>query len=108
MTETVDIRDDDAVARLVLSAVAKYVKEPEFAERFANKGSTVQVEMAVNGVSVSAPKTLAEAWRRMDAMLEERARRMAVRMVTEAGLEPLAQALRDAENNIREKLGIWE
>ena len=106
--ETVNITGDDTAARLLLSAVATFVKDDEFRTKFASHGPVAKVELLVNGHRVPCAETLADAWHRMDEVLEARARRMAVAMVTEAGLEPLVQALRDAENNIREKLGIWE
>lgn len=70
--------------------------------------ATVSVEMTVNGRPVPVLKTLEDAWRRCDAEIDARARKMAICMVTEAGLEPLAEVLRDAEQKIRAKLQIWD
>lgn len=106
--ENVDVTGEDAPARLILNAMATFVSDEDFAAKFASKGKVCEVAMTVNGVPVPIVETLAEAWRRADAEIEDRARRRAIAMVTEAGLEPLAQALRDAEHSIREKLGIWD
>lgn len=107
--ERVYVCGEDAAARLILNALADfYEKDDAFAECFAQDGGHVNVRMTVNGRPVPIAKTLAEAWKRADAQVEERARKIAIRMVTEAGLEPLAEVLRDAEQKIRQKLQIWD
>jgi hypothetical protein len=108
MTQKVDIRDNSAVSVMVLMAVTKHVKDPEFAAAFAGKGSVVEVAMTVNGQTVDAPAVLAEAWRREVELIDKRARKMAIEMVTEAGLDGLVEILRDAENKVRQKLNIWD
>lgn len=107
-TESIDVVADNPASRIILNAIATFIKDAEFVEKFGGNGKTVDVVLLVNGHRVPVVETLADTWKRMDAMLERRASAKAIEMVTAAGLEPLAQALRDAENKIREKLEIWE
>lgn len=106
--ETVNCTDNDDASILILEAMLFAIgAADDICKEFGCTTGKVQVEMKVNGRPVPVVASLTDAWRRSEAVLEERAKRMAVRMVSEARLEPLAQALRDAEWKIREKLKAW-
>jgi hypothetical protein len=64
----------------------------------------VEVQLLVNGVELPFRATLDNLWGRMEADIEERARAMAERMVAEAGLAGVADALHDVECSVREAL----
>lgn len=108
ITEQVDVTGEEIPAMLILRAMATYVEDDDFHEKFAKNGKVVEVVMTVNGHSVPIVESLADTWRQCKEELDRRARKIAVEMVTEAGLEPLAKVLRDAERSIREKLGVWD
>jgi len=109
LTEEVDVIGDTPASILIIEAMLLAIgADADLQESFGMKTSTASVQMTVNGKPVPIVDTLTEAWRRCDAEIDARARKMAVRMVTAAGLEPLAEALRDAEQKIRQRLQIWE
>ena len=76
--------------------------------KFSPSGHEVKVELRVNDIPVDVIATLKTTWKNMDSHIEERARKIALRMVTEAGLDPLREALQSAERNIREVLKTWD
>lgn len=108
MTEQVYVCGDDAPAQIILAAISTFVKDDEFQAKFANSGPTKTVALLVDGHEVPVVETLADIWRRMNDVVDQRARKMAVEMVTAAGLKPLSNALQEAEQKIRAQLGIWE
>jgi hypothetical protein len=106
--EQVNVTGDEPVSRLILNAVATFVKDEDFHAKFASHGPVAKVELFVNGHRVPVVESLADAWRRCDEELEQKARKMALKMVSEAGLEPIAAVLREAEHAIRTKLECWD
>lgn len=109
LTEEVDVIAGTSASILIIEAMLFAVgADADLQESFGMKASKASVEMTVNGKPVPIVSTLEDAWRRCDAEIDQRARKMAIRMVTEAGLEPLAEVLRDAEQKIRNKLQIWD
>jgi len=93
----------------LLSAIAATAipSDNQFHEKFGTDGF-VEVELLINGHSVPFKAVINDWWERCDRELELRAKRAAVKMVTAAGLDPIADALRDAEQTIREALKVWE
>lgn len=109
LAEEVDVIAHTPASILILEAMLFAVgADADLQKSFGIATSKVVVEMTVNGRPVPIVKSLEDAWRRCEAEIDARARKMAVRMVTEAGLEPLAEVLRDAEQKIRNKLQIWD
>lgn len=68
------------------------------------QGNPVNVRLVVNGVDLPYTATMADVWGRARAQLDEEAREMAERMVTEAGLEGVADALREVEWKVKDAL----
>lgn len=108
VVEQIDVCADNTAARVILNAMATFIRDADFSEKFGGNGRMCSVEMKVNGHPVPIVEALVDAWKRADEQLEERARKMALQMVTEAGLEPIATALRDAERMIRDKLKNYD
>jgi len=105
--EIISVGTDTPASFIVLAIAAKHIKDPEFQEEYKRDGG-FQVELLINGKSVPVVETLVDIYERLDKVIDKRARKMALQMVTEAGLDPIAEALRDAERTIRTRLKIWE
>lgn len=109
VTEEIDIVTYSPASVLILEAMLFEIGADEDLQKsFGMNGSKAAVSMTVNGRSVPVIKSLEDAWRRCDAEIEARARKIALRMVTEAGLDPIAAAIRDAETSIRTALQNWD
>lgn len=99
MSEQIDVTARDAAGHFLLQAI---VQGKTLGAKIAT--NPVEVQLLVNGVELPFRATLDNLWGRMEADIEERARAMAERMVTEAGLEGVADALRDVEWKVKEAL----
>lgn len=71
-------------------------------EQFPDKDVTVT--LTANGVELPFSATVNDIYRRMGAQRDEEARELAVKMVTAAGLDDLAEALRDVEWRVKEAI----
>lgn len=106
--ETVNVVAHSTASILILEAMLLRIGKADLMNEFGMKGSEAEVELKVNGVAVPVVQSLEEAWLRLESVVERRAKQIALRMVTEAGLEPIAKALREAEQSIRNKLELWD
>ena len=61
------------------------------------QGELFDIEFKINGVEVPFSITLNDVWKRANAELTERARKMAKEMITEAGLDDIRNVLQNAE-----------
>lgn len=64
----------------------------------------VDVTLLVNGIEMPFTETMNDIYRRMEDQIDGRAREIAEKMVTEAGLDGVAEALREVELKVREAL----
>lgn len=64
----------------------------------------VEVTMTINGCPVKIENGIREFWEAQCGREEEKAAKRALEMITEAGLEKLQNALRDADFAIRDAL----
>ena len=86
--------------RFVLSAISQKVQDKEVFDKFKQFGPDVEVELLINGIPLSFTAIVNDWWRRVKDHHEADVREAALKMVTEAGLDPVANALRDAEQAI--------
>lgn len=108
LVETVNVTAQTDASILIIEAMLLAIgDDADICKEFGCSSGDVQVELKVNGRAVPVVAALADAWKRCSAVIDQQAKKEAVRMVSEAGLEPLAQALRDAEWKIRERLKAW-
>lgn len=96
MSEIVNINDREFPGFFVIAAITQ-AKE----QRDKIKPGPLEVMLTVNGVELPFTATINDIYARMQAQLEEDAQELAQKMVTEAGLDGLAEALRDAEHSIK-------
>lgn len=109
LPEDVDVIAHTTASILIIEAMLFAIgADDDLQKSFGMATSKASVEMTVNGRPVPVLRALEDAWRRCDAEVDARARKMAIRMVSDAGLEPLAEVLRDAEQKIRQRLQIWD
>jgi L-2-hydroxyglutarate oxidase LhgO len=104
MSEKIDVTKQGA-PYLLLRAIT--LADEDVKQKILNSANPVEVSLIVNGQSVPVLKTIESFYKSCQDMIEEEAKKIALNMVTEAGLEPIAEALRDAENLICERLQLW-
>lgn len=100
--ELIDVTKRDIPGVFLINALAK----AEGVSEVIATGPTpvCEVELTINGVSVPVAATLEDMWNRAIADLNERAKKMAYEMVSEAALDPLREALQEADWRIKEAL----
>lgn len=100
MPETVNTKTGKPEATVLLLAMME-TKRSRKGRRIDEWGPvgeplTVQVELKVNGVEVPFVETLHMLWDNENARIEERAKSLALQMLSETGLMPAVNALRAA------------
>jgi len=107
MSERISAVGPSIAERFVLSAISQVLNDRDvFEKNFKDRGGDggVEVELKINGVSLSFTSVINDWWKRMSDRREEDVREAAIKMVTEAGLEPVARALQDAERAVVEAI----
>src|SRR5271154_205651 len=106
MKERINAIGPSIAERFVLSAISQVLSDRDvFEKNFKDRGGDgVEVELKINGVSLSFTSVINDWWKRMSDRREEDVREAAIKMVTEAGLEPVARALQNAERAVVEAI----
>jgi hypothetical protein len=94
-----DVTSNDVPGHFLIQAI---VQGKALGEKITK--NPVEVELLVNGVRLPFKSTLENLWERAEARLDMEARKLAEDMVTEAGLEGVAEALRDVEWKVKDAL----
>lgn len=100
MSEQIDVTSQTVAGFFVIAALTQ--AEDEVSEQI--KGRYADVTLLVNGVELPFTQTINDIYLRMKNQIEEEAREMAEKMVTEAGLESIADALREVEWKVKDAL----
>jgi len=109
-TETVDLLSETALGITLLNNLAKYLKpgdERWIAIRDARNAAPdnmLPITFTVAGVTVPLTGTLVELFKIREDCFNARASSRALEMVSEAGILPIQEALRNAEWQLREAL----
>lgn len=105
VTEVVNVANHSPASILILEAMVSHVgNDGDIMKAFGCTSADVDVQLLVNGVSVDIVKSLSEAWARLEAHFEERAKEKALEMIKGAGLKDMLDTIERAEWTIREKL----
>ena len=102
MSETINATSKEFPGFFVIAAITKFKKET------GDKITTnpVEVTLLVNGIEVPFAETMNDIYQRMEKQIDERARVLAEKMVLEAGLEGVSDALREVERKVKDALGM--
>jgi hypothetical protein len=101
----INVCDRNPASVLIINAMALIEKDGEFQRKFVGDGGpNCEVKLTVNGHEVDVVTALADAWKRIEARVDERAREMAVEMIRGAQLADLLQAIQNAEWQIQDAL----
>jgi hypothetical protein len=104
ITERINVVAETAPSILILDAMSRHIKDEDFVDKFGGDHGVVDVQMFINGQPVAIAETLSEAWQRLEAHFEERAKEKAMEMISGAGLKELLETIERAEWTIRQKL----
>jgi hypothetical protein len=99
MSETVDATSQEFPGFFVIAAITR-------AKALGDKinSNPVEVTLLVNGVELPFVETMNDIYQRMERQIDEQAREVAEKMVTEAGLDGVADALREVEWKVKDAL----
>lgn len=99
MKERINAVGSSIPERFALSAIAQVIENKGvFDAKFkGNAADGVEVELIVNGVSLSFTDVINDWYQRINSRREYEVRQAAMKMVSEAGLDQVAGALRHAE-----------
>lgn len=99
MSEYIDVTSREFPGFFLIAAITQ-------AKAVGDKinSNPVSVTLLVNGVELPFTETMNDIYRRMEEQIDKQARELAERMVTAAGLEPLAEAIQKAEWEIKEAI----
>ena len=99
MTEKIDVTSREFPGFFVIAAITQ-------AGAVGDQIMTnpVEVTLLVNGIELPFTQTMNDIYRRMENQIDEQARELAEKMVTEAGLEGVADALREVEWKVKDAL----
>lgn len=99
MTEKIDVTSREFPEFFVIAAITQ-------AGAVGDQIMTnpVEVTLLVNGIELPFTQTMNDIYRRMENQIDEQARELAEKMVTEAGLEGVADALREVEWKVKDAL----
>lgn len=100
MSEQIDVTSVKFPGFFVIAVLTQ--AEDKVSEQI--KGRYADVTLLVNGVELPFTQTINDIYRRMRNQIEEESRSMAEKMVTEAGLESVAYALREVEWKVKDAL----
>lgn len=99
MSETIDVTSYNFPGIFVIEAIT-------LAGAFPDKinSNPVQVRLLVNDIELPFTEVMVDIYRRMESQIDKEAKELAEKMVTEAGLDKIVEALRDAEWKVKEAL----
>lgn len=100
MSEIIDATSYEFPGFFVIEALTQ-ADDEVITDKLTGKGKDVEVTLLVNGVELPFTKTINNIYSRMQNQIEDEARVMAEKMVTEAGLESVAYALREVEWKVK-------
>lgn len=103
MVEKIDAVGNDIEERFVLSAISQIINTGSRGI-IMNKGRHVEVQLLINGEEVSFTQVVNQWWSQVNRMINDKAAKIAKQMVTDAGLDPVAEALQNAETIIKNAL----
>jgi hypothetical protein len=101
MTEIIDCTRNDAPGIFLIEAIAAtegLAGSHGFTDRM------VKVEFSINGVPMPFEKIMLDMWARASKVLDRELLEKAQELVTEAALDGLTEAVRDAERKIKQAL----
>jgi hypothetical protein len=99
MSETIDATSYNFPGVFVIEAITLAGAWPD-----KISSNPVEVKLTVNNVELPFTKVMEEIYRRMESQIDRQAKELAEKMVTEAGLDKIVEALRDAEWKVKEAL----
>lgn len=99
MSETIDATSQEFPGFFVIAAIT-------MANALGDKiiSNPVEVMLLVNGVELPFVETINDIYQRMERQIDEQAREVAEKMVMEAGLDGVADVLREVEWKVKNTL----
>lgn len=104
VSETIDATSQEFPGFFVIAAITR-------GNALVDKitSNPVEVTLLVNGVELPFVETMNDIYQRMERQIDEQARKVAEKMVTEAGLDGVADALREVEWKVKDALSkVWD
>lgn len=98
MSETIDVTSQEFPGFFIIAAITRSKVD---IDKISNP---VEVTFLVNGIELPFTDTINDIYRRMNERLDMEAIEIAEKMVTEAGLDGVAEALREVEWKVKEAL----
>lgn len=102
MSKKIDAIANNVPSRMLLTALTSYRNKTEAAP--SSKNRYVEVEFRIDGVEYDFEALISDWYKRLEEHFDSQLNARAQRLVTEAGLEGVATALRDAEDLVRKAL----